>query len=466
MATGTFKLPIGSGGGSTPSGNTWIRPTDWLTIPTPATQEVIGLMAVYDDGSNYVAIQCTAAYTVDWGDGTVTNYASNAIASYQHTFSSLSAGTTTSKGFRQALVRITPQSGQNLTAVNFNIQHATLAKYFAVGWLEFDVRIPNGTISWSGASNQTRYARLEKITIREVGVLNPINLFNNLNNLKSVYVEPSEMTGRTNFTNMFYACYSLEEVNAFDTSTGTNFTGMFSYCLNLKNIPSFNFSSATTMTQLFLGCNSLTTIPTLTLKGDCTQIFQACNALQTIGSINTSGVTNFTGFFQNCTSLETIPLIDTSAGTNFTNMFATCNSLVEIPLLNTISATNMTTMFNNAQSIIYLPALNTANVTTVSQMFNGCVNLRELPAFSLPVCTVFTTWLGSNTTLAKSGVINATRSHSYLGMSLNQANIVTIFNNLGTASGAQTITVSSNPGYAGLTAGERAIATGKGWTIA
>jgi hypothetical protein len=51
-------------------------------------------------------------------------------------------------------------------------------------------------------------------------------------------------------------------------------------------------------------------------------------------------------------------------------------------------------------------------------------------------------------------------------MALSQANIVTIFTNLGTAAGAQTITVSSNPGYAGLTAGERAIATGKGWTIA
>jgi hypothetical protein len=51
-------------------------------------------------------------------------------------------------------------------------------------------------------------------------------------------------------------------------------------------------------------------------------------------------------------------------------------------------------------------------------------------------------------------------------MSLSQANIVLIFTNLGTASGAQTITVSSNPGFAGLTTAERAIATGKGWTIA
>lgn len=464
MAVGTFQLPITSG--STPTPNQWVRPSDWLPMPTLGTQEVAGLMAVYDDGANYVAVQCTAAYTVDWGDGTVTNYASNIVASYQHTFSSLSPSTLTTQGFRQAMVRITPQAGQNLTSVAFGVQNATLGKGFAPGWLEFDARIPNGTITWSGSSNIIRYARLEKITIRELGVQNPQNLFVNLFNLKSVYIEPSEMAGRTLFNNMFQSCYSLVEVNAFDTSSGTNFNLMFNNCYNLTNIPLFNFSSATTMTQAFSGCYSLETVPLLTLKGDITQIFLNCNNLKEVAVLDTSAVTNFTGMFQQCTSLENIPLINTSAGTNFTSMFAGCNALTEIPLLNTVAATNMTGMFNGAQSIIYLPTLNTANVTNVSQMFNNCYNLRELPAFSLPVCTNFSSWLINNTTLSKSLVVNPTRGHSYSGMSLSQANIVTIFNNLGTASGAQTITVSSNPGYAGLTAAERLIATNKGWTIA
>ena len=466
MAIGSFKLPIGSAGGSTPSGNTWVRPSDWLTMPTPAAQEVVGLMAVYDDGANYVAIQCQGNYTVDWGDGTITNYASNAVASYQHTFASLPSGTLTSKGFRQALVRITPQGGSNLTAVNFNVQNTTLAKYFAVGWLEFDVRIPNGTISWSASSNQTRYARLEKIVIRELTTQNPNNMFNNLFNLKSVYIEPSEMTGRTQFNSMFNNCYSLLEVNNFDTSSGTNFSYMFSACYQLQNVPLFNFSSGNNFTGTFQNCYSLAKIPAFTLGGDVTQMFLGCSALTNIALMTTSAVTTFTSMFQNCYSLEIMPLINTSAGTNFTSMFAGCNSLMEVPLLNTISATNLTQMFNGAQSIIYLPSFNTANVTTVSSTFQNCYNLRELPALSLPVCTVFTSWINGNTSLSKSGVINPTRSHSYTGNSLSQANIVTIFNNLGTASVAQTITVSSNPGYAGLTVGERAIATGKGWTIA
>lgn len=55
---------------------------------------------------------------------------------------------------------------------------------------------------------------------------------------------------------------------------------------------------------------------------------------------------------------------------------------------------------------------------------------------------------------------------NYSGCKLSRAAIVDIFNGLGTASGAQTITVSGNYGYASLTAPDLAIATGKGWTVA
>ena len=50
-------------------------------------------------------------------------------------------------------------------------------------------------------------------------------------------------------------------------------------------------------------------------------------------------------------------------------------------------------------------------------------------------------------------------------MPLGRTELVEIFNNLGTASGAQTIVITNCLGAAALTAPERAIATGKGWTI-
>ncbi len=489
MAVGTFRLPQSGSTASTGSSSSWTRPADWLAMPTPGTQEVIGLMAVYDDGGNYVALQCQGNYTVDWGDGTVTNYASNAVASYQHTFSSLPSGTLTSKGFRQALVRITPQAGQNLTIVSFGVQHPTLAKSYAPGWLEFDIRTPSALPTFSGGVNNVRYARLEKITVRQMGTQNPQNWCTNLFNLRSVYIEPTETSHCVAFNNMFQSCYALVEVNNFNTSAGTNFNLMFSGCYNLENVPNFNLSSSTNVSSMFDGCASLKIAPNLTLGTSAASLFPNCNSLTTVTGMGTSNVTdftsmffqcnaletvalfdtskgiNFTTMFSTCRSLTTIPLLNTASGSNFTSMFSSCNSLTEIPLLNTTAATNMTGMFNGCNSLIYLPALNTANVTTLNQTFQNCWNLRELPAFSLPVCTVFTSWLTNNTTLSKSNIINATRGHSYSGMSLSQANIVTIFNNLGTAAGAQTINVSTNPGRAALTAGEIAIATGKGWTV-
>ena len=49
-------------------------------------------------------------------------------------------------------------------------------------------------------------------------------------------------------------------------------------------------------------------------------------------------------------------------------------------------------------------------------------------------------------------------------MQLGQAALVQVFNDLPTLVG-KTINITANPGAALLTAGERAIATGKGWTI-
>ena len=108
---------------------TWTRPSDWLSIPSISTGEqvVYALMAVYNDDSNYAAVSCLGNYTVDWGDGSQPqNYSSNTKAQYKFTYSSLPSNTITSEGYRQALVKITPQAGANLTAVNFNQRHSDL----------------------------------------------------------------------------------------------------------------------------------------------------------------------------------------------------------------------------------------------------------------------------------------------------------------------------------------------------
>ena len=126
MAVGKFHLPIlsgsSSGGNLTPE--PYVRPVDWLSIDSlvnSGDQKVVILAAVFEE-SNFVAVQCQGNYTVNWGDGTVTNYSSNTIAYYQYDWNySGFSGTTTSRGYKQTIITITPQAGQNLTLVRLNI---------------------------------------------------------------------------------------------------------------------------------------------------------------------------------------------------------------------------------------------------------------------------------------------------------------------------------------------------------
>lgn len=101
------------------------RPGDWLSLPTllSTEQKIVCLFAVYE-GLNYIAFRCTGAITVDWGDGVVENIATNTNAthSYDYTNAALN-GTLTTDGFKQAIITITPQAGQTLSTVTFNIRH-------------------------------------------------------------------------------------------------------------------------------------------------------------------------------------------------------------------------------------------------------------------------------------------------------------------------------------------------------
>lgn len=517
---GAFRLPAGTT--TTPTGPTatpWVRPADWLAMPTPGTEEVIALLAIFDD-INYAAVQCQGPYTVDWGDGTVTNYNTNVLATKTYSFSSISAGTTTSKGYRQVLVRITPQSGQNLTSIGFGVQHNVYGKNgLSTGWLDIDMRIPNGTPFFNGHTNIVRYHRIERLVVRDFLAGSLLgNLCNSMTNLRSFYIDPAKTATTTNYTAMFGSCYSLEEVPLFNTIGGTTFTTMFQNCYSLKVVPQFNLQNATSLSSMFSVCRSLASIPLFNIGSgpniNMSNMFEYCSSLTTIPLLNTSAANTTNSMFLNCTSLTTIPLIDTSKsanmafmfsgcsglssiplldagksltfnsmfascqnletiplintelGTDFNSTFTGCSSLEEVPLLNTGSASTFNAMFNGCAMLQFVPAFNTVKVTTFANAFNNCLALRALPALNFSTATTFTTFLGNNVSIGRSNAFGARFAHSYTNMALSQAEIVNIFTNLGTASGAQAITVTSNPGYATLTAAERLIATNKGWTIA
>ena len=150
--------------------------------------------------------------------------------------------------------------------------------------------------------------------------------------------------------------------------------------------------------------------------------------------------------FNNCYSLTAIPQLDTSAVTDMMQMFYGCSSLTAIPHMDTSAVTNMGYMFNSCSSLTAIPQLDTSAVTNMKYMFYGCYSLTAI------------TFNGSVTGWAGYAV-------SLQDCSLSHAAIVAFFNSLPTITSAKAITLTGNPGVSELTDAEKAIATGKGWTL-
>ena len=219
-----------------PSGP-WTRPADWLPLPTVVSgdQKVVMLVAVFNTVGNYLAFSFTGPYTVDWGDGTApVDYASGVTAQRSFAWGDYSASTVTSEGFRQAIVTITPQAGQNLNTVNLNLRHSTPTVAHSTGVL--DVRV--GAPYISGFSLNT-------------------------SNVGFRMLRQFEWVGAcsiSDFASMFSGCTSLTSIPALNTAAGTSFANMFYNCYSLTSIPALNTAAGKSFTSMFSGCTSLTSV--------------------------------------------------------------------------------------------------------------------------------------------------------------------------------------------------------------
>ena len=110
------------------------------------------------------------------------------------------------------------------------------------------------------------------------------------------------------------------------------------------------------------------------------------------------------------------------------------------------AVTSMNYMFSGCYSLTAIPQMDTSAVTNMRSMFNGCNSLT-----SIALDNTVTGWAGYDISLSN--------------CSLSHAAIVAFFNSLPTITSAKAITLTGNPGVSELTDAEKAIATGKGWTL-
>jgi len=511
----------------------WVRPTDWLTMPTVEDTDdtFVGLHAVRPNGANFASFIFTTDvgdYQVDWGDGNTDTVASNTQAQHQYDFTNPALdGTLTSEGYKQAMITVTPVSGQ-LKSTNFQVRYSgtpTINYSYASGFLDCILSMPNAssgetvssgqTIKFSDATVLVAHSSCQRFVIKTIGEAISLDyMFRSCSVLESVSL--SGISNVTTMQYMFAYSFNLKTLSLFDTSNVTNMNSMFELCAGLLTIPLFDTSSVTTMRQMFLNCYSLITIPLINTSNvtDMYRTFEECRSLVTIPLIDTSSVTNMYQLFQADYSLREVPLLDTSSVTNMNSTFTGCRSLKTIPALNTSNVTNMDYFVQSCYSLVSLPLLNTSGVTSMYRAIYGCYALESIPLFdtsnvlnmreifaycyalkTIPLlntsgatnmygmffnCTSLQEVPALDTTsvtsqgnqflycrsLAHTDII-CRKSVRFDEALLSQSELVNIFNNLIDLTGltAQNINISGCWGATALTAGERQIATDKNWTI-
>jgi len=442
----------------------WTRPTDWVAMPsvTTADQKICITHAVWNTGSNFVSFRITApsGYTVNWGDGTTTNYATNTTAERNYDYTTVSGvnPTVTSDGHLTVMITITPQAG-NITGFNFSgYRHSSAGGstlLYKSGILEVllsapYVNAPYFSSNSSGGIEHTNCQQFDWIGTNLVtstyfnyffincyGLISVPNLYTATTSgmtalfyqCESLKYLPQNLntSSATTFSYMFYNCNALEYLPWLNTSNGTVFD-VFAYgCVKVKHVPQYNLSKATTTYLMFYNCYSVMEFPAFNcpLATTIEYMFGNCHGAKKIGKVTTSTsltsmsrtytscenlqvvepptvTTNVTSCYQtfyNCVSLRSVPLFDTAKVTTFFEMFRGAVALESVPSFVTTLGQNFNGMFYQCYGLKTVPTLNTVAGTDFSNMFNTCTRLQTFTGLTFTGTPTMTSMFSGCTNL-------------------------------------------------------------------
>ena len=193
----------------------WERPGDWLALPTVnnGDQKICLLVAIWNTTNNFLAFTISGACTVDWGDGSAPqNVASGVKAEKSIAWADISSSTVTSLGYRQAIVTITPQAGQNLTSLNFTVRHSTPSTQHSDGLLDVRLSAPFATSITFDTNSNISHNYMEQVEIIGTTAITTCSaMFRNLRALSSI-VGTAWTANVIDFSSMFGGCSSLASV--------------------------------------------------------------------------------------------------------------------------------------------------------------------------------------------------------------------------------------------------------------
>ena len=192
------------------------------------------------------------------------------------------------------------------------------------------------------------------------------------------------------------------------------------------------------------------------------QIFQGNTFVTSVNLPNS--VTSLEGYcFYGCSSLSSI-IIPNSVTSLGSNCFHGCSSLSSIIIPNSVTSLEGY-CFQDCTNL--LSAIVSSNVTSLSATFYRCNKLvettlnRAVITFDTDVFSICSAMTTFNTVLG----FNPTDLNLSTCTALTSTSMVSMFNNLATIGTTKTITLGTT-NLAKLSVEQKAIATGKGWTLA
>lgn len=335
--------------------------------------EYIVEIAVPNDNYSYRHNVGNFVGTIDWGDGTTTEYISPTGTSNipEHTYATAGTYTVIAEG--------------RMTELDSQLAGKNIIKLVRIG--------------------------------KEMGVTSMYYAFSGQTLLTEIV--PGALDGCTEVTNFgsaFYQCVSLEFIpeGLFDKCTeATTFHWAFYQCGKITTIPVGLFDKCTKVTsfyQTFTDCSSLISIPE-GLFDHCAEVTEFSGTFRNTGIIeipeglfdNNMEVKDFTGAFKGCESLTSIPerLFDNNTKvTNVWYLFMGCKTLQSIPEVLLDSFKNVTSfylIFGGYDALQTIPEglfdKNT-KVTSFQGVFSGCISLTEIPEGLFDKCTEVTDFHG------------------------------------------------------------------------
>lgn len=427
-------------GGGTVSTSSYTRPSDWLAMPDlGTTQQFVGLYAIFTD-QNLLTVRASGNYTVDWGDGIIENYTSNVAAYHSYSYAAISSNTLSSRGYKQVFVKITPQAGYNITALNFQRMYTGQAiQGMPYNWLEMAAYTPYLTDLLVGAvthdanmyyDQNNGMPLLEIVDFKSTAITDATNTFCNCKSLQLV----KSFAGNLVYTPYMFANTGIKSIPLLSLGSCTDARSMFANS-KLESIPNFTLTNVQQATSMFSGTN-ITSVSNLTLTNcySANSMFANCYQLRTVGSVTVSGgiyvpaqsgqVRYCDNMFQNTPSLTTIGTVNISTGAQATYQVSMVN------------------MFDNS-GIIKLPdisRIDTSGLLVYSWDLGGMYNLSDT--------TVLTLGIGA--------------SISFRNAKLSSASLNAIYSQLNTSASSRTINVTNCFGSAGS---NKTLATNRNWTV-